>query len=156
VAVEFQILGPLEVLDDQARPLALGGAKQRALLAVLLLRAGEVVPAGRLVDELWGEDPPATACHVLQVYVANLRKALEPDRARALGTYLAAGITIEEPITVAALRRLHDQLPARLGDRFEGLVEEGRAMVNEHGLPQALSRFLSLQEPQAENRHLTH
>ena len=72
------MLGPLEVLDDDGRPLALGGAKQRALLAVLLLHAGQVVSADRLIDELWGEDPPDTARSVLQVYVANLRKVLEP------------------------------------------------------------------------------
>jgi hypothetical protein len=47
--VEFRILGPLEVLDDDGRPLALGGAKQRTLLAVLLLHAGRVVSAERLM-----------------------------------------------------------------------------------------------------------
>ena len=80
--MEFRILGPLEVLDHDGRPLVLGGAKQRALLAVLLLHAGEVVSAERLIDELWGEDPPKSARSILQVYVANLRKALEPARAR--------------------------------------------------------------------------
>jgi DNA-binding SARP family transcriptional activator/class 3 adenylate cyclase len=89
VAVEFRILGPLEVLDDHGRPLALGGPKQRALLAVLLLDAGAVVSTDRLVDELWGEDPPGTPRGVLQVYVANLRKVLEPARpSRALSTLL--------------------------------------------------------------------
>jgi DNA-binding SARP family transcriptional activator len=82
VAVEFRILGPLEVLDNRGLPLPLGGAKQRALLAVLLLQAGEAVSADRLIDELWGEDPPKSARSVLQVYVANLRKVLEPGRAR--------------------------------------------------------------------------
>jgi DNA-binding SARP family transcriptional activator/class 3 adenylate cyclase len=87
--VQFQILGPLQVLDDHGRPLALGGAKQRALLAVLLLNAGAVVSADRLIDELWGEDPPDTARSVLQVYVANLRKILEPARrTRAASTLL--------------------------------------------------------------------
>jgi DNA-binding SARP family transcriptional activator/class 3 adenylate cyclase/tetratricopeptide (TPR) repeat protein len=80
VAVEFRILGPLEVLDKRGLPLPLGGAKQRALLAVLLLQAGEAVSADRLIDELWGEDPPKSARSVLQVYVANLRKLLEPAR----------------------------------------------------------------------------
>jgi DNA-binding SARP family transcriptional activator len=78
--VQFRILGPLEVLHDHGRPLVLGGAKQRALLAVLLLHAGQVVSADRLIDELWGEDPPQTARSVLQVYVANLRRILEPAR----------------------------------------------------------------------------
>ena len=52
--VRFRMLGPLEVLDDDGRPLALGGAKQRALLAVLLLHAGQAVSADRLIDELSG------------------------------------------------------------------------------------------------------
>jgi DNA-binding SARP family transcriptional activator len=80
VAVEFRILGPLEVLDDSGRALVLGGPKQGALLAVLLLDAGTVVSADRLIEELWGEDPPGSARGVLQVYVANLRKLLEPGR----------------------------------------------------------------------------
>ena len=56
--MDFRILGPLEVVDD-GRPVALGGARQRALLAILLLRRGEVVPAARLVEELYGAEPPA-------------------------------------------------------------------------------------------------
>jgi hypothetical protein len=63
--VEFRILGPVEVLDAQGRRLALGGPKQRALLAVLLLHAGEVVGVEWLVDELWGEDPPEGAVQQL-------------------------------------------------------------------------------------------
>jgi DNA-binding SARP family transcriptional activator len=73
--VEFRILGPLEVVDGGAA-LPLGGAKQRGLLAVLLLHAGEVVSSDRLIDQLWGETPPATAAKVVQVYVSGLRKAL--------------------------------------------------------------------------------
>ena len=61
---------------DGDRPVALGGPKQRALLAVLLLRRGEVVSRDRLIDELWGERPPASAAKTVQVYVSNLRKAL--------------------------------------------------------------------------------
>jgi DNA-binding SARP family transcriptional activator len=55
MAMKFRILGPLEVEDD-GRELALGGPKPRALLAVLLLHPNEVVPADRLIDELWGGD----------------------------------------------------------------------------------------------------
>jgi DNA-binding SARP family transcriptional activator len=73
--VEFRILGPLEVARD-GEPLALGAVQQRALLAVLVLRCGEVVSTGRLVDELWGERAPATAAKTVQVYVSHLRKAL--------------------------------------------------------------------------------
>src|SRR4051812_34085460 len=76
--MEFRILGPLEVLEE-GRPFALGGAKQRALLAVLLLRANEVVSRGRLIDELWGGEPPDTAHTALQVHVSQLRKLLGRD-----------------------------------------------------------------------------
>lgn len=61
---------------DGDRQLVLGGPKQRALLAVLLLRRGETVSMDRLVDELWGERTPATAAKTAQVYVSNLRKVL--------------------------------------------------------------------------------
>ena len=57
---EFRLLGPLEV-DAAGVAVALGGPKQRALLAYLLLQPGRVVPDERLIDELWGNDPPATA-----------------------------------------------------------------------------------------------
>jgi DNA-binding SARP family transcriptional activator/ABC-type branched-subunit amino acid transport system substrate-binding protein/streptogramin lyase len=73
--LEFRILGPLEVVEKD-RPVLLGGPKQRALLAVLLLSRGEVVPTDRPVDRLWGERPPASAIKTVQVYVSNLRKAL--------------------------------------------------------------------------------
>src|SRR3954453_6377072 len=76
--MEFRILGPLEVLRD-GRTLDLGGHKQRALLAALLLDAGRVVSLDRLVDMLWGGDPPPTATASLQNFVAQLRKALGPD-----------------------------------------------------------------------------
>jgi len=74
--MRFGILGPFEVADDQGRELALGGHRQRAVLAILLLHAGEVVSSDRLVDELWGERAPATAAKTIQVYVSKLRKVL--------------------------------------------------------------------------------
>ena len=79
--IEFRILGPLEALE-QGKPLALGGKRQRAVLALLLLDEGRVVSTDRLVDELWGEEPPRTATTSLQNLVSRLRKALGPGRAR--------------------------------------------------------------------------
>jgi DNA-binding SARP family transcriptional activator len=73
--VEFRILGPLEVWHE-GRPIRIGGAKERALLACLLLSANEPVSTDRLVDELWGARPPTTARKSLQVRVAGLRRAL--------------------------------------------------------------------------------
>jgi DNA-binding SARP family transcriptional activator len=77
--VEFRILGPLEVVAE-GRPLVLGGQKQRALLAFLLLEANRVVSNERLIDALWEEAPPETVQKALQVYVSQLRKVLGGDR----------------------------------------------------------------------------
>ena len=79
--MDFRLLGGLEVWEG-GRQVALGGGKQRAVLALLLLHANEVLPTDRLIDELWEEDPPEAARKALQVYVARLRKALGADRIR--------------------------------------------------------------------------
>jgi DNA-binding SARP family transcriptional activator len=73
--VEFRILGPLEVLDDGGASLAVGGGRERAVLALLLLSANRVVSSERLADDLWGDRPPE-GTHALRVYVSRLRKAL--------------------------------------------------------------------------------
>jgi DNA-binding SARP family transcriptional activator len=78
-AMEFRLLGPLEVVDGDRR-LTLGGVKPRSLLAMLLLHANEVVSADRLIDELWGDEAPATAAKSIQVYVSRLRKDLGEGR----------------------------------------------------------------------------
>ena len=77
--VEFAVLGPLEVRAD-GRQLALGGPKQRAVLAMLLLHAGRPVSRDRLIDGLWGESPPVSAGHTLDDYVSRLRRLLGADR----------------------------------------------------------------------------
>ena len=73
--MDFRILGPLEVLDE-GRTITLGGSKQRALLALLLLHANETLSTDRLIDELWGERPPANAAKTVQMQISRLRKAL--------------------------------------------------------------------------------
>jgi DNA-binding SARP family transcriptional activator len=75
---EYRILGPLEVSDETGL-LQLGGLKQRAVLALLLLEDGRVVSVDRLVDALWGERPPRTALTSLQNFVSHLRKLLGPE-----------------------------------------------------------------------------
>jgi DNA-binding SARP family transcriptional activator/tetratricopeptide (TPR) repeat protein len=77
--MEFRLLGPLEAAE-QDRLLALGALKQRALLAVLMLNANDVVPVERLIDEVWGESPPATVGKSVQVYVSRLRRQLGDGR----------------------------------------------------------------------------
>jgi DNA-binding SARP family transcriptional activator/tRNA A-37 threonylcarbamoyl transferase component Bud32 len=111
-AMEFLILGPLEVADD-GRKLALGGPKQRAVLAHLILRANRVVQADLLIDGLWGEEPPESARNTLQTYVYRLRKLLGENRIEGRdGGY----------VLVAA----PDEID---GARFESLVKEGKASI---------------------------
>ena len=76
---EFRLLGPLEAVVDGTQ-VPLPAAKPRALLALLLLERNRVVSSERLIDELWGVDPPAQATKTLQVYISQLRKALGADR----------------------------------------------------------------------------
>jgi DNA-binding SARP family transcriptional activator len=76
--MEFRILGSLEVVD-QGRGVKLGGAKQRSLLAFLLLNPNRAISRDRLIDELWGDQPPDTAATAIQVHVSQLRKALGRD-----------------------------------------------------------------------------
>jgi DNA-binding SARP family transcriptional activator/streptogramin lyase len=107
--MEYRILGPLEVGDD-GRQIAITGSKQRALLAILLLHANEVVSRERLIDELWDTSPPETAPAALQVHVSQLRKALGHD-----------AIVTRAP---GYLVRVEDgELDL---DRFEQLVEDAR------------------------------
>ena len=94
--MRFGILGPFEVADDDGREVALGGHRQRAVLVILVLHAGEVVPSDRLIDELWGDRAPATAAKTIQVYVSKLRRALGDGwwlRARAGTCWIAIGPT---------------------------------------------------------------
>lgn len=77
--MEFRILGPLEVVAGD-RPLLLGGPKQRAVLAHLILRANHPVHSERLIDGLWGDEPPDSARNTLQTYVYRLRKVLGDER----------------------------------------------------------------------------
>jgi DNA-binding SARP family transcriptional activator len=105
--MEFRILGPLEVRGD-AGAVALGGAKQRALLALLLLNANQVVSSDRLIDALWEEGPPATARKALQLYVSHLRKLLGRERlcTEAAGYVLRVGA---EELDLARFERLRAQ-----------------------------------------------
>ena len=86
-AVEFRVLGPLEVVED-GRVVPLGGRKQRVVLARLLLRANQLVPTSTLIDDVWGDDPPEAVRNSLQSYVSHLRKAFgegtDPQRIRRL------------------------------------------------------------------------
>jgi DNA-binding SARP family transcriptional activator/ABC-type branched-subunit amino acid transport system substrate-binding protein len=80
--VEFRVLGPLEVVSD-GKTLPLGGPRQRLVLAYLLLEANRVVPTDRLIDRLWGDEPPDAARSALFAYVSRLKKLLGPSRIQA-------------------------------------------------------------------------
>jgi eukaryotic-like serine/threonine-protein kinase len=112
--MEFRILGPLEVLSD-GRALDLGGQKQRALLALLLLEANRPVSRDRLIDALWEEEPTATARKAIQVYVSQLRKLLGKERllTRAPGYLLhteADELDLARFQRLQAEGKLHDAL----------------------------------------------
>ncbi|SEN55333.1 Transcriptional regulatory protein, C terminal [Nonomuraea pusilla] len=79
--MEFRVLGPLEVRDGGGGVVGLGGPRQRAVLARLTIAAGAVVSTDTLIDDLYRGAPPATALASLHVYVAKLRRAIEPERA---------------------------------------------------------------------------
>jgi YVTN family beta-propeller protein len=111
--IDYRLLGPLEVGAD-GHAVEIGGLKQRALLAILLIRANQSVPRDVLVDQLWGEHPPAGAQHSLEVYVSRLRKTLEP---------CAGCPTVLTRPGAYLLRIAEQQLDV---NRFERLAEEGR------------------------------
>ena len=131
--MEFRILGPIEV-SSGGRQVRLGGAKQRALLAVLLLHRNEVVSVDRLIDELWEGRPPATAVKTVQVHVSQLRKALgvrhNSDDAEEILVTRSPGY---------ALRVGPDELDS---DQFERLVENGRRALRAGAPEQATESLL--------------
>ncbi len=117
--MEFCILGPLEVRADGDR-LALGGPRQRALLAILLLNADRVVSREHLIEELWADEAPAEAQHALDVQVSRLRKTLRSAR------------DTESVIVTRAPGYLLHVAPEELDlRRFERLFAEGRAALED-------------------------
>src|SRR5690349_2344754 len=115
--MEFRILGPLEVVDG-GRKIALDRRRLRALLAFLLLHANELISSDRLIDEVWGPDPPKTAGASLQNYVSRLRKAIGAD-----------AVVSQPPGYVLRVDPVQFDLA-----RFERLSAEGR------GAPEARER----------------
>ena len=128
--IEYRILGPFEA-SRGGQPLEVGAGKQRALLVLLLLHAGDVVSTDRLIDALWGERPPPSALNSVHVYVSQLRKALGNGdlETRGRGYLLAL-----EP----------EQLDL---DHFERLVGDGRDLLasgDANGAAEALHGALVL------------
>src|SRR6516165_5130514 len=133
--MDYRILGPLEV-RRAGETLALTGEKQRALLAILLLHANEAVSADRLIDGLWGEQPPPTANKALQVHVSRLRRALE-DNGRAPGDP-SGGVLVTRGRGYLLLVG-----PGEVDvDRFRELAEQGREALAA-GEPETAARLLA-------------
>ena len=110
--MDFRLLGALEVSAGGVTA-DRGPPKQRALLAILILHAGEIVPVDRLIDLLWGERPPRTASHSIQIYVSELRRTIESlDGKRILATRSPGYQLDADPASIDARQ-------------FEDLLEEG-------------------------------
>src|SRR5215831_14587021 len=120
-SAEFGILGPLEVWRS-GRVVPLGGPRQRAVLALLLIEANRVVSMDRLAEDLWGGHPPEGWATTLQIYVVHLRRALESDRARG-----AAGDILVTKGRGYLLRVDPEQLDAAV---FEDGFTAGRAALD--------------------------
>src|SRR5215218_9277647 len=114
MAVEIRVLGRVDALVD-GQSLPLRGAKQRAVLAMLALRANRTVSADELIDGLWGDRPPASAAKNVQSYVSQLRKGLASDDSGAQIVTRGRGYELKLP---------DDTVDAA---RFEHLVERARA-----------------------------
>lgn len=130
--MEFRILGSMDVVEGDRR-VDLPSGRARALLALLILDAGQPIAAERLIDELWGEDPPPTAATVVQGLVSRLRKALEPNRER--------GAPAEILETVGAGYRLAINPSTVDAHQFTRLVDQARVAspeVRAAGLSTAL------------------
>jgi DNA-binding SARP family transcriptional activator len=84
MAIEVHVLGPLEARCD-GRTVSLGGPRQRGTLALLATQPNTLIPAGRLIDELWLDEPPPSAANLLQGYVSGLRKALGRETIETVG-----------------------------------------------------------------------
>jgi YVTN family beta-propeller protein len=131
--MDFRILGPLEVVRN-GQPLTLGGSKQRAVLAVLLLHSNETVSVDRLIDALWGEKAPAGAVQSVRVHISRLRKALNGGDGTGNGQ---AGL-----VTTSGGYQLKVDDDSFDLARFERLYAEGQRELAA-GRPERASELLS-------------
>jgi DNA-binding SARP family transcriptional activator/tetratricopeptide (TPR) repeat protein len=131
--VELRLLGPLEVTGPDG-PVRIGGSKERLVLALLVLRAGEVVSRDALVDSLWSDDPPVTAVKTLQGHVARVRRALEAAGLAGTLRTRDPGYVLDVPaasVDVAAFERHVGTGHGALldGDPARAALELGQALA---------------------------
>ena len=139
--MEFQILGSVQVHDERTGVFIVPmGAKQRALLGTLVVRADRLVPTEQLVDELWGEHPPANAANALQAHVGRLRRLL-PGGTPGSGEQHHEFLVTRPLGYVLRLGRAETDVR-----RFRRLAEEGRALALDDpaGAAEVLRRGLAL------------
>ncbi len=148
-SMKFRVLGPLEVTrGDQM--LALGGAKQRSLLAILLIEANHVVGLERLAELLWRDDAPATSDHIIEVYVSQLRRALEPGGApyqvllRKPSGYMLAVATGE--LDAAEFQHLVQTAKSAPPEQADGLLSRALAMWRGPALADFVSEPFAVSE----------
>ena len=137
--MDFHILGPLEVRDDRGETASIGGGKQRALLALLLIHPNEPLATDRLIDELWGEEPPPTAAKIVQNHVSQLRRVLGDDRLQTLARGYALRVGQGELDVDRFRKRLADgRMAQAAGDpeRASLLLREALAMWRGPPLPE--------------------
>ena len=123
----YRILGPLAV-EENGRSITLGGPRQRALLAILLLHRGEVLPADRLIEELYRSDPPASARTSLRAHISRLRRALGPGG--GLHTR-AGGYVLDLEASTLDSERFEELLEQGKGQREAGNSEEAAITIRE-------------------------
>ncbi|MDT5250363.1 MAG: family transcriptional regulator, regulator of embCAB operon, partial [Mycobacterium sp.] len=134
LAVELGVLGPLQVRRDGA-PVAIPGTKPRAILAMLGLHSGSVVPADVLIELLWGDDPPRTAAKALQTHISNLRRTLGDGFVLTEGagwTLAGTGVDASDYKSAAKLGRT----AAAAGDTSQAVVRFEAALTLWRGTPE--------------------
>src|SRR4051794_23819601 len=122
------LLGGLDVFDDGGRPVDVAGPKLRALLALLALHAGRVVPTEQLVDALWGEDPPAAVRNGLQGLASKLRRTLGSADLVAMR---GGGYVLDVPTDAVDIHRYEQLVAAGRGAVGDGEVQRAADLLAE-------------------------
>jgi DNA-binding SARP family transcriptional activator len=156
--IRFSLLGPVEAHRDGAR-VPLGGPKQRAVLALLLLNANRTVQVSQIIDGVWGEGAPQRAVNTVQVYVSGLRRALDPQPSAGLLTTHGTGYLLRadersldllEFLSAAAdgRRAMTEGRPADASDRLRHALGlwRGRALADVADEPFAETELAALEE----------
>ena len=131
--VNFDILGPIGIRNADGGEVRIPAGRERSLLVLLLINRGEVVSTDRIIEALWGEQPPGTAAKAVQGYVSHLRRVLDPER--------AAGGADGLLLTRAPGYALRVDADAVDATRFERLAASGSRTLEEGAAAEALAVF---------------